>query len=84
MPASETPQIQVRDKWDDYVVTGDSLAAAALKLLRQRVEQGFWYDGDAAERAATIVHDEDGEAAWAFLDARSNYEYEHVQVAHTL
>lgn len=52
--------------------------ATALGLLKQRIEDGYWYDGAAliaAQRAAN-----GGETtAWVFLSARNDYEYEYVE-----
>jgi hypothetical protein len=79
----------VKDKWDTYAVEnerGDEWAA--LDLLRQRVEDDFWYnnwdDGDPEhqydDRAKKIVELEDAPAALRFLIERRDAEYEWVEV----
>lgn len=58
---------------------GDALYATALGLLKQRVEEGYWYD-DPSEYE-WIIASNDEQAAWSFLDSRSEYEYEGVEAA---
>ncbi len=85
---NKTPQILVNDKWDTWVKSGATLEDAALELLTERLEQGFWYDnwdtGNPTEqyrdRAEKIVKLQDGELAWRFLEERSDAEYEQVEV----
>jgi hypothetical protein len=68
---SEIPQILVKDKWETYVKTGDTLEDAALDLLSERVDDGFWYDNwdtsDPTEqyedRAQQIVESKDGQSS---------------------
>jgi hypothetical protein len=75
--------ILVHDKWGTHIVRADdgTLPSAALKLLSERVEQGFWYDwpDDAADKAKAIVDRGDGAAAWDFLEDRRDFEYEWVE-----
>lgn len=82
------PQIQVEDKWDSYVVTGETLEEAALKLLKLRVEQGFWYENwddiPWKDDAEFIIEAQDGKGAWEFLLQRRDHEYEWVEEAHVL
>lgn len=76
-----TEYIHADSKWGDFEVFGDdgTLESAALKLLAERVEDGFWYDGDDAMIANSILVNQDGDRAWKFLDSRRDYEYEWVE-----
>ena len=76
-----TEYIHADSKHGDFEVFGDdgTLESAALKLLAQRVEQGFWYDDEDQELAEDIVKYGSGEKAWRFLENRSDYEYEYVE-----
>lgn len=82
-------QLIVCDKWDTYALpaaTDEELYQSAMELLKQRNEQGFWYDNwnsgnPSAEyktRAEAIIESGDGRAAWRFLQERSEFEYENV------
>ena len=71
----------VEDKWDTYAVNNErGVEWAALDLLKQRVEQDFWYWDEDAARAKKIVEDEDADAALKFLLGRAEHEYEYVEV----
>jgi hypothetical protein len=72
--------IHVVDKWDDYVIEADDLDKAALGLLQERHNQGFWYYDEDAQEAAAILDSQNGIRAWAFLESRSDYEYEYVSL----
>jgi hypothetical protein len=77
-------RLLVEDKWDTWICEGDN---AALDLVRQRLEAGFWYhnwdEGDPQaqweDRARAIVEAEDNDEAWDFLQERSDFEYEYVR-----
>jgi len=73
--------IHADSKWGDFEVFGEdgTLESAALKLLAERVEQGFWYDNSDEFDAIKILSEDDGEAAWEFLDNRRDHEYEYVE-----
>lgn len=60
---------------------GTYVYASALACLRTRVEDGYWYGGEAAERARVIVLANDETLADGFLSDRSHAEYEGVQWA---
>lgn len=76
-----TDYILVKDKWDDYVIANDrGVEWAALDLLRQRVEDGFWYYDEDEEKAESIIASEDAKAALRFLLDRRDYEYEWIEV----
>lgn len=47
--------IRVRDKHDTYDVEADDLGAAALGILTQRWEEGYWYDEPEVEGAQKVV-----------------------------
>ena len=71
----------VKDKWDDYVISNDrGVEFAALDLLRQRVEDGFWYLDDAETKASEIVKNEDAKMALRFLLNRRDHEYEWIEI----
>jgi hypothetical protein len=86
---NEQAQILVKDKWGSWIKGGETLYDAALELLTERLEQGFWYDNwdsgnpheQYKDRAEHIIEDQDGEAAWNFLYDRSDHEYEYVEEA---
>lgn len=76
-----TDYILVKDKWDDYVIANDrGVEWAALDLLHQRVEDGFWYYDEDEEKAESIIASEDAKAALRFLLDRRDYEYEWIEV----
>lgn len=76
-----TDYILVKDKWDDYAIANDrGVEWAALDLLRQRVEDGFWYYDEDEEKAESIIASEDAKAALRFLLDRRDYEYEWIEV----
>jgi hypothetical protein len=85
---SDRPQILVvREKHGNRYLpaaTDEELHASALKLVTNRVEDGYWYyddeDDAAATRASDIVQASDGTAAWRFLQERDDYEYEGVEL----
>lgn len=63
---------------------GTFLYASALDLLRERVAAGYWYenwdDGNPRHEWATRAQAITSEtAAWSFLLARSDHEYEAVE-----
>lgn len=71
----------VKDKWDDYTIENENgVEWAALDLLRQRVEDGFWYYDEDEEKAESIIASEDAKAALRFLLDRRDYEYEWIEV----
>lgn len=71
--------LMVQDKWDTYYMEGHE-EDAALRLVTERVEQGFWYDGKDKENAEKIIAESRGDDALTFLIARSDYEYEYVEI----
>jgi len=80
--------LQVEAKHDTYVIEhDDGDRAAALALLKERVEEGYWYDnwddGDEihqyADRAAKIVNSgNEIEAYYFIVHERADFEYESV------
>ena len=60
--------------------TDKALYASALKLLGQRVKDGFWYNNENQEIAERIVEAESGKKAWKFLHRRRDHDYEHVRL----
>jgi len=62
--------------------TEEALHASALKLVTERVEDGYWYDDEAQQIAERITKKQDGNAAWGFILRRSNskHEYETVRL----
>lgn len=56
---------------------GTFVYASALTLLRERVEDDFWYDDP--EEYEWIINSNDEAAAWNFLKSRSEHEYEYVE-----
>lgn len=75
--------IHVIDKWDDFVIEADDLDKAALGLLKERVDQGFWYYDEDEKEALEILASQNGPKAWMFLESRSDYEYEYVSLETT-
>lgn len=71
--------LMVHDKWDTYYIEGHE-EDAALKLLGERVEQGFWYLEDAQMGAEQIIEERRGDNALHFLLSRVDHEYEYVEV----
>lgn len=69
-------RILAQDKWGSQIWEGDE---AALELLTKRVDEGFWYPEEDQTKAGIIVEDGDVGAAWNFLSARRNAEYEWVE-----
>jgi hypothetical protein len=74
--------IMVKDKNGIYPKSSQTgkFGDAALELLAERVEDGYWYDDEDQDEAFGIVARGDGVAAWEFLQNRSyeGYEYETV------
>lgn len=58
---------------------GTFLYASAENLLRMRIKQGFWYNGEDAKLAEMALSNGE-DAAWEFLKSRSDYEYESVEL----
>lgn len=80
--ALERPEgLLVKEKYDSYFISNHrGVEWAALDLLRQRCEHGWWYQGATEARVWEIVHNEDAAAALEFLLSRCDYEYEYVEV----
>jgi hypothetical protein len=78
--------IMANEKWGERIVRAEdgTVESAALELLSERLDLGFYYDGEAEGRAAAIVAGDDreaaGVAAWKFLLSRKDHEYEYVEV----
>ena len=70
---------------DRYILadTDEQLHKAALALMRERLEGG-WYSDDVADRAEHILTIEDEVArrkkAWRFIQDQSGYEYEGIDL----
>lgn len=60
-----------------YAKHGVETYDSAVALLRERLEEGYWYD--ATETALAEEAMERESAAWEFLESRSDYEYERVE-----
>lgn len=81
--------LQVADKHSTYIIDHeDGDRAAALALLKERVQEGYWYenwdDGDEAhqyeDRAAKIANSgNEIEAYYFIVHERSDFEYEDVR-----
>lgn len=52
---------------------------SALSCLSTRVNDGYWYYGEDADRAKAALAAADEDAAWLFLESRSHAEYEYVE-----
>lgn len=78
----------VTDKYSTryYDATGDNLYDAAYKIFKARYDEGYWYsDGDTADfDLELIIETRNGTAAWEFLDFRTDYQYEGVQLERLL
>lgn len=86
--------LELREKHETRLVAiedGDSpiekmgaVYTAALGVVRERLADGYWYDGDPEnqweDRARLIVEAGDGKAAWAFLCERDDHQYEGVEI----
>lgn len=57
---------------------GTAIYVSALVCLRHRLDEGFWYDEDTAEKGEEAWNAGE-EAAWEFLRNRRNAEYEYVE-----
>lgn len=80
------PQILVTEKDHyTYVVMGETIEEAALKLLKKRVDEEFWYlYEEDKDRANNVVNSGNGKAAWIFLLERRHAEYEWVDEVITI
>lgn len=58
---------------------GTFLYSTALGLLKQRVEEGHWYDAPTEKKAQKILSARDEKRAWLFLNNRRDNEYEYVE-----
>jgi hypothetical protein len=60
---------------------GTFVFASPLTLLKQRVDDGYWYEADPEAQAwgEQIVAEGLEDEAWIFLDDRKEYEYEYVE-----
>jgi hypothetical protein len=52
---------------------------SALAILRNRIDDGYWYEGSAKERAVAALSSLDEGRAWRFLQSRNEAEYEYVE-----
>ena len=67
--------------------TPEDFCKAAMKILKERADEKFcWYYDDPSEpdtgltRAREIIENNDLEAAFEFLDLRSDWEYEGMDI----
>lgn len=61
-----------------YEKHGTSIHAQATTILNRRIREGYWYDDETVQNAMrALIQGE--EAAWQFLDSRSDHEYEAVE-----
>ena len=97
--ASTEPVILAHEKHGD-VIYADSrgINFAALKILRRRVDEGYWYDNwddgnpfhqwkDRAEAIIRVALEDEEEAArraWTFLNNRADHEYEGFEIQYPL
>lgn len=58
------------------VSTPEQIANGSLKLLLERFQDGWWYHDQDAKLAEGIIAADSGKAAFIFLQARNDYEYE--------
>lgn len=75
---------------DEFLEAADDLQlhAAALDVVRERLEQDWYYDnwddGDKRhqwnDRAKRITEEANGRWAWGFLRERDDHEYEGVEL----
>lgn len=75
--------LMIKDKWETYTYTvknSRGVEWAALDVLTQRVEDGFWYYDKDAKTAKQIVESEDAPKALEFLLSRKDHEYEYIEV----
>lgn len=81
--------ILVKDKWDTYTIANErGVEWAALDLVKQRLDDDFWYDNwddgnpdhQWKDRAQEIVDSEDASGALYFLREREGFEYEYIKV----
>ena len=70
----------VIDKYGTTVYGANGIETAAIELLSERVESGYWYDDDT--EPSLILAGGSGEMAlqWLLYRAREGYEYEWVEV----
>ena len=52
---------------------------SALSLVKQRLDDGYWYYDEAKDEAQTVVDGGSEDTAWAFLESRKDVEYEYVE-----
>lgn len=66
--------------------TAEDFCRAAMKVLKERANEKFsWYHDDSEEdmsltRAREIIESNDLEAAYEFMDLRSDWEYEDMDI----
>jgi hypothetical protein len=64
----------------------DAFCRAAMHVLKERLAEGYWYHDDSSypdqgeTRAREIVESNDLEAAFEFMDLRSDAEYEEMYI----
>ena len=58
---------------------GTVVYSCALSIVRDRLDDGYWYDEKAAAAAQKIWENRDESAAWRFLRGRNDHEYERVE-----
>ena len=63
-----------------YVPTDEDLERAALKIVLERNEDGYWYDERDKQILDRILTNKNGKLALRFLKSRDNFEYEGVEV----
>jgi hypothetical protein len=71
------------ERYIDAGTNDDSIAAAAAAVVRERIQDGYWYDDEAVKSANYYLS---RNKALSWLRTRSRHEYEGVtlQVLETL
>lgn len=71
----------LREKWGDRLVANaKGIEWAALDVVRERLDFGYYYHGEDERIAARIVERCDLQGALAFLYDRRDFEYEGFDV----
>jgi hypothetical protein len=80
--------MQLNEKHGNRFVKADDINEAALRVITDRLNEGYWYDnwddGDPnhqwEDRAEEIVCANDAKAAYKFLSERRSQEYEGFEI----
>ena len=70
----------LKEKWGDRHINADKLSSVCLEIIRERIKDGYWYEGEDLVQAQEILNS--GIGAYGWLRTRNNYEYEGIELHH--